>query len=323
MATESQKGFKKRYIVVPLAALALVNLLLGIAIMVSGSNSEMPGLPNPLAMVTQSQTSESAGPVALVKGVVDEQSSSSQTSSVVQSVQVSSESQASLVSSAVSLATSSIASSVSSQAFNRGICPSLVAKTYRIGTQSQEISDLQTCLRLSGHFNFPRITGYYGEITLEAHNRAAGRVAKTPTGSIVAHPQVANRILQQSLGTKIIYTRIDLQKSYYIENGSVIKETVVTTGRSGYETVTGTYSIYSKSRNVTLTSPFANITYNVPVKYWMPFYRGYGFHDRSSRTDFGSMNYPNSGSYGCVNTPDEPMAFLYNWAPVGTKVIVE
>ena len=44
-------------------------------------------------------------------------------------------------------------------------------------------------------------------------------------------------------------------------------------------------------------------TYASPVKYWMPFYGGYGIHDASWRkaSEFNSSTYHSDGSHGCVN----------------------
>ncbi len=43
--------------------------------------------------------------------------------------------------------------------------------------------------------------------------------------------------------------------------------------------------------------------YETPVKYWMPFNGGVGFHDASWQTTFGGSSYQTNGSHGCVNMP--------------------
>ncbi len=63
----------------------------------------------------------------------------------------------------------------------------------------------------------------------------------------------------------------------------------------------------------------------------MPFYEGYGLHDAWWRHRFGpgtnvSGDGPGSlepaGSHGCVNMPFASAQWLWNWAPIGTPVVV-
>jgi lipoprotein-anchoring transpeptidase ErfK/SrfK len=96
----------------------------------------------------------------------------------------------------------------------------------------------------------------------------------------------------------------------------------VTTGKRNYNTVTGEYKIYQKHRNFTMRSPFPNDPYVLFVKYWMPFYLGFGLHDASWRSSFGGSDYYYGGSHGCVNMPDATAAFIYNWSEIGTTVWV-
>lgn len=123
---------------------------------------------------------------------------------------------------------------------------------------------------------------------------------------------------------KVIVINIAIQRLYAYDNGkSIFSHAVpITSGKNGFETVTGEFAIYYKQRNFRMTSPFPGIYYDNVVDYWMPFYLGYGIHDASWRTVYGTQDYPSVGSHGCVNTPLTEVAVLYNWADVGTKVIV-
>ena len=58
------------------------------------------------------------------------------------------------------------------------------------------------------------------------------------------------------------------------------------------------------------------------VSYWLGFYGSYGIHDARWRTMFGENYYERNGSHGCVNTPTEAMAQIYEHAEVGTPVVV-
>jgi lipoprotein-anchoring transpeptidase ErfK/SrfK len=63
----------------------------------------------------------------------------------------------------------------------------------------------------------------------------------------------------------------------------------------------------------------------------MPFYSGYGLHDAPWRHQYGPGTNvygdgPGSseptGTHGCVNIPFAQTQWLWNWAPVGTPVVV-
>lgn len=95
------------------------------------------------------------------------------------------------------------------------------------------------------------------------------------------------------------------------------------------ETITpsGTYKIYAKVTNTTLTGSDSNGSWNRPVYYWMPFlsnqYGVYGFHDATWRSTnaFGNISPDSSdASHGCVELSLAAAKWLYDWAPVGTTL---
>jgi len=123
---------------------------------------------------------------------------------------------------------------------------------------------------------------------------------------------------------KIVVVNIGLQRLYAYENGvSLFPNAItITTGKQGFETVTGEFAIYLKELRHKMVSPFPGIYYDDVVDYWMPFYLGYGLHDAPWRAIYGTQDYPIVGSHGCVNIPLNATSILYNWAEVGTRVIV-
>ena len=62
--------------------------------------------------------------------------------------------------------------------------------------------------------------------------------------------------------------------------------------------------------------------YETPVKYWMPFNGGEGFHDATWRGRFGGAIYRGGGSHGCVNMPYSAAEKLFSMIAPGTPVIV-
>jgi lipoprotein-anchoring transpeptidase ErfK/SrfK len=118
------------------------------------------------------------------------------------------------------------------------------------------------------------------------------------------------------------------QMMYAYEDGDLILSTPITSGRQNFETVKGTFKIYTKQRNKIMKSPFPEIEYELWVDYWLGFYGAYGIHDSCNATDcwrtrFGGANYIYSGSHGCINTPYSAIRYIYNWSQIGTTVHVK
>lgn len=118
------------------------------------------------------------------------------------------------------------------------------------------------------------------------------------------------------------YIEIDMteQKMYYYVDGELTLETDVVTGDTGKRrgTPVGIYYVYNMERNRTLRGT----GYTSFVKYWMPINGGVGIHDASWRRSFGGEIYKTDGSHGCINTPMDVMAQLYESAEIGTPAIV-
>lgn len=113
----------------------------------------------------------------------------------------------------------------------------------------------------------------------------------------------------------------------------VVYDTPVVTGMVAYvadKTPVGSYKIYAKQTNTTLTGSDSTGNWSDPVHYWMPFlnnqYGSYGLHDATWRADsaFGNIDpSSNQASHGCVELPLGASQWLYNWAQVGTTVTIQ
>lgn len=118
------------------------------------------------------------------------------------------------------------------------------------------------------------------------------------------------------------YIEVDMteQKMYYYEEGQLVLETDVVTGHTGRRrgTPQGVNYVYAKQRNRVLRGQ----GYASPVKYWMPVKGAIGIHDASWRSEFGGEIYKTDGSHGCINTPTEIMAQLYDAVEIGTPVVM-
>jgi lipoprotein-anchoring transpeptidase ErfK/SrfK len=115
-----------------------------------------------------------------------------------------------------------------------------------------------------------------------------------------------------------IYVVLSEQKVYAIENGETIKEFVVSTGTSRYPTVIGRFEIYVKYESAKMSGGSGADSYYLPnVPFIMYFYQGYGLHGTYWHNNFGAPM-----SHGCVNLRTEDAEWLFNWAGVGTPVII-
>lgn len=127
---------------------------------------------------------------------------------------------------------------------------------------------------------------------------------------------------------QLIYVSLSEQRMYAYEDGELILSTYITSGKQNFETIRGTFKVYTKQRGKLMKSPFPDIEYELWVDYWLGFSGAYGIHDSCNsrdcwRTKFGGSNYVWNGSHGCVNTPYNSVKFIYNWARIGTTVYVK
>lgn len=152
---------------------------------------------------------------------------------------------------------------------------------------------------------------------------------QTPlTFTITSHPvafkTISTNLVSLDLG-RYIEVNLSKQHLWVWQDHNVIYDSPITSGATGANlgTVTGLFSIYYKTTNTHLVGYQYGYNYDVPVKYWMPFYEGYGLHDASWRNgNFGGQDYYYGGSHGCVNLPDATAEFVYNWSTIGTPVWV-
>ncbi len=122
-----------------------------------------------------------------------------------------------------------------------------------------------------------------------------------------------------------IVVSLSQQHLWAYDNGHLLLETDVTTGRPELPTPAGTYHIFYKTSPYEMISPWP---YGSP--YWYPnawvnwvlefLQGGYFLHDAPWRSWFGPGSQYGDGTHGCVNVPNGPMLQLYNWAQLGDEV---
>lgn len=118
------------------------------------------------------------------------------------------------------------------------------------------------------------------------------------------------------------YIEVDMgnQHMYYYADGVLTIDTPVVTGNTsrGCGTPAKVCYVYFKQKNRVLRGA----DYVTPVKYWMAVYGHIGIHDATWRKEFGGEIYKTNGSHGCINTPLDIMAELYELVEIGTPVIM-
>ncbi|MEK7594618.1 MAG: L,D-transpeptidase [Patescibacteria group bacterium] len=132
---------------------------------------------------------------------------------------------------------------------------------------------------------------------------------------------------------KLVLVSVTKRHLWACEGSKTVHNAPVITGIQTHEstlTPVGTYKIYAKVTDTTLTGTDETGSWSDPVQYWMPFldnqFGTYGFHDATWRSDkeFGKVDpYSEDASHGCVELPLASAKWLYEWAVVGTTVTVE
>ncbi len=118
------------------------------------------------------------------------------------------------------------------------------------------------------------------------------------------------------------WIEVDLseQRTTAYEKATPVKHFTIASGMRGHETVTGEFAIWLKNRKQTMTggSKADGSYYSIPNVEWVSyFYQDYALHGAWWREKFGAP-----ASHGCVNMTNADAQWIYEWAPVGTKVIV-
>lgn len=160
---------------------------------------------------------------------------------------------------------------------------------------------------------------------------------QTPPASsapaVVAAPAKNTNHCAANTAGKAVLVSISQRHLWACDGAKTAYDSAVITGMTAYpatETPVGTYHIYAKQTNVTLTGTDITGSWSDPVSYWMPFldnqYGTYGFHDATWRdgSAFGKVDPASSdASHGCVELPLATSHWLYSWASVGTAVTIQ
>lgn len=112
---------------------------------------------------------------------------------------------------------------------------------------------------------------------------------------------------------------INLSTQYMIvwQGDTPIAETYVSTGKPGFDTPPGTYSILYKLEVQDMEGVIGGEYYNVPEVPWVMYFTsvGHAIHGTYWHNNFGAVM-----SHGCVNVPVDFAAWLYEWSTPGMRI---
>ncbi|MFN8459522.1 MAG: LysM peptidoglycan-binding domain-containing protein [Anaerolineae bacterium] len=101
------------------------------------------------------------------------------------------------------------------------------------------------------------------------------------------------------------------------EGRQAVFKSRVSSGIWEHPTIVGTFQIYVKYESADMSGGAGDEAYFLPsVPYVMYFSGNFGLHGTYWHHNFGTPM-----SHGCVNLPTRAAEWLYNWAPVGTRVV--
>jgi hypothetical protein len=116
------------------------------------------------------------------------------------------------------------------------------------------------------------------------------------------------------------WIEIDLSKqqlTMWLGNTAVMT-TLISSGKAVTPTQIGEFAIYSKTPSMTMTGTIAGDYYYLPNVKWVSFFDG----GEALHGTYWHSNFGHPMSHGCVNMTEAAAKQLYDFAPIGTKVIV-
>lgn len=139
--------------------------------------------------------------------------------------------------------------------------------------------------------------------------------------AVIDNPEPLTNILGTNSPADDKWIEVDLseQKLYMKEGTSTVGSFLVSTGKWA-PTPKGEWRIWTKLRYTRMSggSQALGTYYNLPnVPYTMYYNQGYGIHGAYWHNNFG-----NPMSHGCVNMKPEEAGIVFNWAQVGTRVVI-
>lgn len=136
---------------------------------------------------------------------------------------------------------------------------------------------------------------------------------------LIIAPRVQDQLGDLSKGEKYIEVDLSEQTTTLWENGYVVQQFLISSGLAPRFTPTGETKINYKKPLINYDGRIFGESYFFGNTPWNLQFRsgGYFFHTAYWHNDFGRPK-----SHGCINMKEPDAHFLYDWALIGTTVIV-
>ena len=135
----------------------------------------------------------------------------------------------------------------------------------------------------------------------------------TTTSFQAVGPEAFNKVLVADINTK---------KMWAFQNGQQVNSWLISAGKPSTPTPVGQFKVYAKFtvQDMKGTNPDGSPYFQPHVRWVSYFSAGSAVHGVywHPRSWFGV----NNSSHGCIGLPEDEAQWVYNWAPIGTTVIV-
>jgi lipoprotein-anchoring transpeptidase ErfK/SrfK len=156
----------------------------------------------------------------------------------------------------------------------------------------------------------------------QTYQQNAAAVFLNKSVSTIAAPAQLASILGQTSDTdeeKFIEVSLNEQRLYMKQGSTTVNSFLISSGKWA-PTPKGEWRIWTKLRYTRMKggSKSLGTFYDLPnVPYTMYYDRGYGIHGAYWHNNFGHPM-----SHGCINMRPEEAGIVFNWASVGTRVVI-
>jgi hypothetical protein len=171
---------------------------------------------------------------------------------------------------------------------------------------------------------FELVKGADGKENVRLGNLGRELVAARDLGLGPAPKDAAAQDYSPAIWPKWIDVNLKTQHLMAYEGNTVVQQFDITSGMPGHDTPTGVFQIFLKKPDERMKGDIGLPTaYDIAHVPWTMYFAGggYAIHGAPWRAVYGPGTQA-GGSHGCVNSPVDQVKVLYQWAPLGTTVIV-
>ena len=153
-------------------------------------------------------------------------------------------------------------------------------------------------------------------------NVGLGHFSSNGTDTLVVMPQTVSHVSELSSTAKTIKVDLSEQRLYAYNRGRLVKSFLISSGKRGFDTPVGKFNVYKKRPLVRMSWFYSEgnpNNYDLPNVPSVLFFKGpYTLH-----AAYWHSNWGHRMSHGCVNISKDNAKWLYDWAPVGSTVLIQ